>query len=71
MAETMILALEKRYESFTLGRELTLEQVDEISQLAKKHGFKLSGFRSFEREVTPEHIMAIKENARRARVSGL
>lgn len=71
MAETMILALEKRYESFTLGRELTLEQVDEISQLAKKHGFKLSGFRSFEREVTPEHIMAIKENARRAKASGL
>ncbi len=66
MAETMILAIEGRFENFTLGRELTLEQVDEISQLAKKHGFKISGFRSFGREVKPEHIKKVKENARKA-----
>ena len=45
----MILALEQRYESFTLGRDLTVAQVEEISKLADKHGFKLAGFRSFER----------------------
>lgn len=65
MAETMILALERRYECFTLGRDLTVEQVEEISRLAKKHGFKLAGFRSFERPVTQEQIEKIKENARR------
>jgi len=63
MAETMILALEKRYENFTLGRDLTVEQVEEISKLAKKHGFKLAGFRSFERPVTKEQIERVKKNA--------
>ncbi len=68
MAETMILAIERKFENFTLGRELTLEQIDEISELAKKHGFKISGFRSFGREVKPEHIKKVKENARKAAV---
>lgn len=63
MAETMILALEKRYENFTLGRSLTVKQIETIAQLAKKHGFKLSGFRSFERAITHEEIEKIKENA--------
>ncbi|NLP17460.1 MAG: shikimate dehydrogenase [Firmicutes bacterium] len=49
MAETMLLALEGRYESFSLGRDLTLAQVDEISALAAKHGFRLAGLRSPER----------------------
>jgi predicted amino acid dehydrogenase len=63
MAETMILTLEKRFESFTLGRELTVRQVEEISALAAKHGFKLAGFRSFERAITPDEIARIAENA--------
>ncbi|OWZ83290.1 shikimate dehydrogenase [Natranaerobius trueperi] len=63
MAETMILALEQKYESFTLGRELTVKQVDEISRLAKKHGFKLAGLRSFERAISQENIQRIKQNA--------
>ncbi|MBP7332281.1 MAG: Long-chain acyl-(acyl-carrier-protein) reductase [Firmicutes bacterium ADurb.Bin373] len=64
MAETMILALEKRYESFTLGRDLTIDQVEEISGLAKKHGFKLAGFRSFGKAVTVKEIEGIKQCAR-------
>lgn len=63
MAETMILALEQRYENFTLGRALTVKQIETISQLADKHGFKLAGFRSFERAITPEEIAEIKANA--------
>lgn len=63
MAETMILTLEKRFESYTLGRELSVAQVDEISRLARKHGFKLAGMRSFERAVTPEHINYVKSQA--------
>jgi uncharacterized NAD-dependent epimerase/dehydratase family protein len=66
MAETMILALEGRYESFSLGREMTVEQIDEISSLAKKHGFKLAGFRSFERALSMEDIGGIKERANAA-----
>jgi predicted amino acid dehydrogenase len=62
MAETMILALEQRYENFTLGRDLTMRQVETITQLAQKHHFKLSGFRSFERAITPEELAIIKTN---------
>jgi fatty aldehyde-generating acyl-ACP reductase len=42
MAETMVLALEGRYESYSLGRQIRVEQVREIAQLASKHGFRLS-----------------------------
>lgn len=64
MAETMMLALEGRFEDYTLGRNLTLEQVEETGRLAKKHGFRLAGFRSFERPVPEEKILAIKKRAR-------
>ena len=63
MSETMILALEGRFENYTLGRNLTLEQVEEIGRLAKKHGFKLAGLRSFERPVSQETIFDIRRRA--------
>ena len=63
MAETMALALEGRYESYTLGKQITVKQVQEIAAIATKHGFKLGGLRSFEREVTQEHIANIQERA--------
>ncbi|NLC51148.1 MAG: shikimate dehydrogenase [Firmicutes bacterium] len=65
MAETMILALEGRFENFSLGRNLKVERVDEITSLARKHGFKLAGFRSFERPITDEKINNIRKNALR------
>jgi predicted amino acid dehydrogenase len=63
MAETMTLALEGCYKSYTLGKEITLEQVQTMSNMAARHGFKVSGFRSFERAVTDESINQIKQNA--------
>ncbi len=42
MAEAMVLALEGRYENYSLGRQIRAEQVREIAQLARKHGFRLS-----------------------------
>ncbi len=63
MAETMILALEGRYESFSLGKELQLDKVKEIARLAQKHGFTLAGFRSFEKAVTDEQIAHIRQRA--------
>ena len=44
---------------------MNVEQVEEISALAKKHGFKIAGFRSFEKAVTDEHIARIREKAGR------
>jgi predicted amino acid dehydrogenase len=68
MAETMALALEGRWESYTLGKNLSTAQVEEIARLAARHGFKLGGFRSFEKAVTPEQIERVKHAARAARV---
>ena len=63
MAETMALALEGWYNNYTLGKEITLEQVRTIAEISARHGFKVSGFRSFELAVTEEKIDQIKQNA--------
>ena len=63
MSETILLALEGRIENYTIGKQVSVEQVREMSALAAKHGFKLAGFRSFEKEVTPEHIQKVREAA--------
>ncbi len=66
MAETMALALEGRFEDYTLGKDITRPRVEEIAAIAKKHGFRLSGFRSFEKAVTPEQIETVRQNAKKA-----
>lgn len=63
MAETMLLALEGRTGDYSLGSELKAEQVEEMAALGKKHGFKLGGFRSFERQLTDEDIGAVRHRA--------
>ena len=69
MAETIALALEGRFEDYTLGKHLTRERVDEVDAMANRHGFRLSGFRSFEREVTEQQIERVRRNATAARIS--
>lgn len=66
MAETMALALEGRFEDYTLGRDIEAARIREIDEIATRHGFRLSGLRSFEREVTPEHIARVRESALQA-----
>jgi fatty aldehyde-generating acyl-ACP reductase len=61
----MLLALEDRPEGFTLGKDVSVEQVEEMMRLADKHGFTLADFRAFERAVDPATI----ERARAARAS--
>lgn len=67
MAETMILALEERWECYSLGRDLSITGVEEIKRLAQKHNFQLAGMRSFERALTDEQIQQIKKEAQRIR----
>jgi predicted amino acid dehydrogenase len=62
MAETIILALEGCYQSYTLGKDITLEQVETMAAMAARHGFEVSGFRCFESPVTDEQIDQIKRN---------
>lgn len=42
LAETIVLALEARFENFTLGRNIEWEKVREIYKLGLKHGMKLA-----------------------------
>jgi fatty aldehyde-generating acyl-ACP reductase len=63
MSETIMLALEGRYESFTLGKTVSPEQALETQRLAQKHGFQLAGYRSFERAVKDSDIEAIRQRA--------
>jgi len=64
MAETMALALEGRFEDYTLGKDIQVERVNEIKGIAEKHGFKLSGFRSFEQPVTEAQIERVRKNVK-------
>ena len=66
MSETMILALDGRYENFSLGRNLDINKINLISRLADKHHFRMSGFRNFERAVSSEHIEEVRHNAQMA-----
>jgi predicted amino acid dehydrogenase len=62
MAETITLALEGYQQSYTLGKEITLDQVETMHAMATKHGFRVSGFRCFELPVTDARIDQIKRN---------
>jgi hypothetical protein len=48
--------MEGRFESFTLGRELSVERVKEIYRLFNKHGFRLAGLRAPGKWVTDEDL---------------
>lgn len=61
MSETMMLALDARIENFTLGKDVSVAQVEQTFDMAKKHGFTLAGFRSFEREVSQETIERVRQ----------
>lgn len=63
MAETMALALEGRFEDFTVGKDIRAARVTEIAEIASRHGFRLSGFRSFDHAVSPERIASIRRRA--------
>jgi fatty aldehyde-generating acyl-ACP reductase len=61
MAETMALALEGRLENFTLGPSVDPEKVGEIHAIAARHGFKMAGFRRFERAIPAEEVDRVRE----------
>jgi 3-acetyloctanal aminotransferase len=56
LAETVVLALENRAESFSLGRELDPDRVREIGELARRHGFVPSAPSSWGRTVALELV---------------
>lgn len=56
LAETALLAMEGRFEDYTLGRNIEIERVKEIYRLFKKHNFQLAGLRSFGQYITDEDV---------------
>jgi fatty aldehyde-generating acyl-ACP reductase len=63
MSETMVLALEGRFEPYTLGRGIDVRRVIEIESLAARCGFELAGMRAFDAAITPEKIAATRSSA--------
>lgn len=56
LAETALLAMDGRFEDFTLGRNLDPGRVKEIWRLYQKHQFKLAPIRSFGAYVTEAEV---------------
>ena len=67
MAETIVLALEGRFEKFTIGREIEWEKVKEIYKLGLKHGMKLAAISGLNGVYTDEDINKIRSLAIKAR----
>jgi hypothetical protein len=72
LAETIVLALEGRYETFTVGRNIEWEKVKEIYQLGLKHGMRLATISGVNGVFTAEDIARTRELAleHRAAVAG-
>ncbi|MEY3902669.1 MAG: hypothetical protein RL189_1975 [Pseudomonadota bacterium] len=64
LAETVLLTMEGRYESFSLSRQLQFERVKEIYQLGLKHGAKLSSIRTHEGFLTDDMLERCRALAR-------
>jgi predicted amino acid dehydrogenase len=56
LGETTLLAMDGRFEDYTLGRNIEVERVKEIYRLFKQHGFRLAGLRSHGRYLTDEDL---------------
>jgi predicted amino acid dehydrogenase len=69
LAETVVLALEGRYETFTVGRNIEWEKVKEIYRLGLKHGMKLAAISGVNGVYSDEDIARVRELALQARAA--
>jgi hypothetical protein len=67
LAETIVLALEGRFENFTLGRNLDWEKVHEIYKLGLKHGMELAAISGVNGVYSDEQIARVRQLALEAR----
>ncbi len=67
LAETIVLALEGKYEIFTVGREIEWEKVREIYKLGLKHGMKLAAISGVNGVFSDEDIFKVRDLALEAR----
>ncbi|MBL0087992.1 MAG: dehydrogenase [Ideonella sp.] len=69
LAETIVLALEGRFENFTVGRAIEWEKVREIYQLGLKHDMKLAAISGVNGVLTNDDIARVRELALAARAA--
>lgn len=67
LAETIVLALEGRFESFTVGREIEWEKVREIYRMGLKHGMRLAAISGVNGVFSDEDIARVRNLAKKAR----
>jgi predicted amino acid dehydrogenase len=63
LAETALLSLEGRLESFTLSRNISVEKVKEIYRMARKHGVELAEITGPTGLITDAEIELCREHA--------
>ncbi|MBC7370798.1 MAG: dehydrogenase, partial [Bdellovibrionaceae bacterium] len=63
LAETALLALEGRYESFTMGRDIEWNKVKQIYKMARKHGVELAAIQGHMGIVSDKEIALTKSLA--------
>ena len=67
LAEAALLALQERYECFTLGRDIEPEQVKEIYRLFRRHGFEIAPLRTFGRLINDRLVDGVVSRAEELR----
>jgi len=70
LAETIVLALEGRFENFTVGRSIEWEKVREIYRLGRKHGMKLAAISGVNGPFSDADIRRVRRLALDARSQG-
>ncbi len=71
LAETIVLALEGRFENFTVGRAIEWEKVREIYRLGLKHGMKLAAISGVNGAFSDADIERVRSAALAARAARL
>jgi predicted amino acid dehydrogenase len=67
LAETIVLALEGRFENYTVGRAIEWEKVHEIYKMGLKHGMRLAAISGASGVYSDEDIARVRELALAAR----
>ncbi len=67
LAETIVLALEGRFENFTVGRNIEWEKVREIYRIGRKHGMKLAAISGVNGPFSDADIRRVRRLALAAR----
>ncbi len=67
LAETIVLALEGRFETYTVGRNIEWQKVKEIYKLGLKHGMRLAAISGVNGVFSDEDIARVRELALAAR----